>query len=230
MIDVRDLSVHVGTFALDGVTLQVPTGTYAVLMGQTGAGKTTLLEALCGLRPVRSGRITFADRDVTTERAAKRGVGYVPQDLGLFPSLSVRQHLAFALEIRHWSKAAIAHRVAELADMFRLSALLDRKPAGLSGGEAQRVALGRALAHQPAVLLLDEPLSALDSVTHAESVELFRALRSRFQVTTLHVTHNVHEAKALADQLLVLRAGAVHSARISEHDHFSKLSVSIDVS
>src|SRR5205085_3681962 len=133
-----------GAFAVEGLSFTTGTGEYAVLMGRTGCGKTTLLEAICGLKPVRAGRIRLLGRDVTNLPPADRGVGYVPQDLALFPTMTVREHLGFALHIRG-RHGEIPDRVAELSRLLGLGALLDRGPQGLSGGESQRVALGRAL-------------------------------------------------------------------------------------
>jgi molybdate/tungstate transport system ATP-binding protein len=209
MIAIDNLSVAAGTFALERLSFQVASGQYAVLMGRTGSGKSTLLEAICGLKRVRHGRIRLLDRDVTHLKAAERGIGYVPQDRALFPAMTVWDHLAFALVIRRWDSRRIADRVMDLADLLGIGRLLERKPAGLSGGEAQRVALGRALAFEPHVLLLDEPLSALDDETRQNMCELLRAIQRRTGVTTLHVTHNQTEAMQLADRLLVLNAGVV---------------------
>lgn len=201
MIAIDQLCVRAGSFALDGVCLHVATGQYAVLMGKTGCGKTTLLEVICGLKPARSGRIVLLDRDVTRLRPGERGVGYVPQDLALFPTLTVRDHLAFALEVRDWNSYTIRERVAGLAGLLGITHLLDRHPQGLSGGESQRVALGRALSFHPRILLLDEPLSALDEDTRGEMVALLRSVQRLTGVTTLHVTHSLTEARRLADRL-----------------------------
>jgi molybdate transport system ATP-binding protein/molybdate/tungstate transport system ATP-binding protein len=178
-------------------------------MGRTGCGKTTLLEACCGLRPISGGTVTLAGRDVTHLAVAERVVGYVPQDLALFPSLTVRQHLSLALEVRRIPAGVIVKRVAELADLLGVTHLLDRYPLGLSGGEAQRVALGRALSFRPPVLLLDEPLSALDEETHGHFLDLLRSVQTRFGTTVLHVTHNLAEADALADRVFRLDGGVI---------------------
>jgi ABC-type sugar transport system ATPase subunit len=209
MISVDCLSLRAGSFALDGLSFEVPTGQYAVLMGRTGSGKTTLLESICGLKPVHAGTIRLMGADVTRLCPAERGVGYVPQDLALFPTHTVRQHLSFAVELRNWPQAAIDARVAELAELLGIGLLLDRRPLGLSGGESQRVALGRALSFRPRILLLDEPLSALDDTTRQEMYTLLRSVQEATGVTTLHVTHSLSEAKALADRLLLLRDGKV---------------------
>jgi ABC-type sugar transport system ATPase subunit len=194
---------------MDDISLEIRTGQYGVLMGKTGCGKTTLLEVICGLRPACAGAIRLMDRDVTDLRPADRGLGYVPQDLALFSTLTVRDHLAFALVVRHAGAETIAARVRELADLLGIAHLLDRKPRGLSGGEAQRVALGRALAMRPRVLLFDEPLSALDDDTREEMYGLLSAVRRAMPVTVLHVTHNRGEASRLGDCFFQLCDGQI---------------------
>jgi ABC-type sugar transport system ATPase subunit len=209
MIQVDNLALRAGTFTLAGISFTVPAGRYAVLMGKTGSGKSTLLEVICGLKSVESGRICLMGREVTHLKPADRGVGYVPQDLALFPTMTVRQHLAFALTIRGWEGPAIDRRVRDLAGLLGIGGLLERWPQGLSGGESQRVALGRALSFNPRVLLLDEPLSALDEETRAEIYALLRTVHRETGVTALHVTHSPGEAKKLADLVLLLESGAV---------------------
>jgi len=216
VIAVEGLSVRAGAFAIEGLSFAVETGEYAVLMGRTGCGKTTLLEAICGLKPVRAGRVLLLGRDVTDLPPADRGVGYVPQDLALFPTMTVRDHLGFALEVRRWDRAAAARRIEELTELLGLGHLLDRRPSGLSGGEAQRVALGRALAFRPAVLLLDEPLSALDEDTRTGMYGMLRAVQRQTGVTTLHVTHSRAEARALADRLFVFDKGGLREGAPAE--------------
>jgi ABC-type sugar transport system ATPase subunit len=209
MISLCEVTICQGAFTLRGVSLEIPTGGYGVLMGKTATGKTTLLEAICGLRPLTAGRIRLMGRDVTCLKPAARGLGYVPQDGSLFSRLTVGEHLAFALVIRRWSRAAIDRRVEELAQLLGIQHLLDRRPSGLSGGEIQRVALGRALAMRPGVLLLDEPLSALDEDTRQEMYDLLRSVRRQTGATVLHVTHNRSEAERLADRVFELRDGGV---------------------
>lgn len=209
MISVEQLVIEQGVFRLDDVTFAIPTGTYASLMGATGSGKTTLLEVIAGLRrPVR-GRVVLDGRDVTHLSPAARGLGYVPQDKTLFRTRTVFRNLAFALELRQFSRDDIRQRVAEMAGWLRIDHLLDRYPEGLSGGEAQRVALGRALIFEPSLLLLDEPLSALDDDTRSQLVDILRSIRDRRQVTILHITHNRAEAESLAELRLRIRDGAV---------------------
>jgi len=209
MIAVEHLTIRIGTFALADIAFAVPTGQYAVLMGRTGTGKTTLLEAICGLKPVVAGAIRLNERNVTRLKPAERGIGYVPQDAALFSTMTVREHLAFPLMIRKWNRAKIEGRVVELAEMLGLTPLLDRKPLGLSGGEAQRVALGRALAFRPNILCLDEPLSALDEATKDDMYKLLLSVQQHERVTVLHVTHNREDADQLADVILHLENGQV---------------------
>lgn len=207
MIELHDVTLRAGNFELRDLRLNVPDGAYCVLMGRTGGGKTTILEAICGLRPVVRGTIRVGGRDVTRLRPGERGMGYVPQDLALFPTLTVREHLEFALRLRRASAALLRERVEEMSALLGIGKLLDRKPQGLSGGEAQRVALGRALSFHPPVLLLDEPLSALDEETRGGMYELLKRVRSKTGVTTLHVTHSQAEAKALGEQIAKLDGG-----------------------
>jgi ABC-type sugar transport system ATPase subunit len=214
MIRLEDVSLRAGVFSVSGVSLEVPTGEYGVLMGQTGSGKTTLLEAICGLRRLHTGRITLAGRDVTRLSAAERGIGYVPQDRALFATMTVRQQLAFALTIRKWRRADIDQRVSELATRLGIQHLLNRGVANLSGGESQRIALGRALAHRPPVLLLDEPLSALDEETRTQMTDLLRSVQRETGVTVLHVTHSPAEARRLAQQLFTFESGTLRHRQL----------------
>lgn len=207
MIQLQEVSCRAGEFRLENVSVSIGAGEYAILMGQTGQGKTTLLEIICGLRPVSTGRVLVRGVDVTHWAPADRQIGYVPQDLALFPHLSVTAHLEFALRLRRQPRSIRQRRTAELAELLGIEHLLPRRIQGLSGGEAQRVALGRALAFRPAVLLLDEPLSALDTDTRGEMHELLRKVKTNTGMTTLHVTHNLEEAAALADRCFRLVGG-----------------------
>jgi molybdate/tungstate transport system ATP-binding protein len=209
MISLSRVSIRQGAFSLRNVALVVPTGQYGVLMGKTGCGKTTVLEAICGLRRIGSGTVRLLDSDVTRLRPADRGIGYLPQDLALFSTHTVRDHLAFALVVRGRARSEVEVRVRELSVLLGIAHLLDRRPQGLSGGEAQRVALGRALAMRPPVLLLDEPFSALDDETRQEMYDLLQIVRGTMPVTVLHVTHNRDEAARLGDCFFQLRGGRI---------------------
>jgi ABC-type sugar transport system ATPase subunit len=212
VIAITNLSVRQGKLALTGVSLAVPAGRYAVLMGKSGCGKTTILEVVAGLRAPVSGAIELAGRDVTHLRPGSRGLGYVPQDGALFPMLPVRDNLGFSLDIRGVGGVQIQKRIEELAEWLELTPLLDRMPRNLSGGEKQRVALGRALASRPPVLLLDEPLASLDDDTRDHLVQLLLRLRETRTVTVLHVTHSRSEAERLGDLVFRLENGTVHLA------------------
>ncbi|MCA9103347.1 MAG: ABC transporter ATP-binding protein [Pirellulales bacterium] len=209
MIEVDNLSIQAGGFCVDGVSFTVPTGQYAVLMGRTGSGKTTILEAICGLKHVRGGAVRLGGRDVTRLRPAERGIGFVPQDGALFDTMTVAQHLEFALLIRRWPADDRRRRTARVAELVGVEHLLGRRPLGLSGGEQQRVALGRAISFEPAVLCLDEPLSALDDESRGEMITLIKHIQQETGVTALHVTHNVQEAAALADVRFRLEGGRI---------------------
>lgn len=209
MIELREVSFTAGQFHLQKLSLSICSGEYAVLLGQTGQGKTTLLEIICGLRSITEGQVLVRGVDVTGWAPADRQIGYVPQDLALFPNLNVRQHLEFALKLRRQAQHICQQRTLELADLLGIGHLLSRTIVGLSGGEAQRVALGRAIAFHPAVLLLDEPLSALDSDTRSDMHELLLRLKANTGMTTLHVTHNLEEAAALADRTFRLVGGQI---------------------
>ena len=209
MISLDSIAWRAGAFRLENVSFTVPAGRYAVLMGRTGCGKTTLVEIICGLRQPRSGRVIVADRDVTHEAPGERGIGYVPQDGALFPTFKVREQLGFALRLRRRPSDEINARVAELADELGIAHLLDRLPQHLSGGERQRVALGRALAAKPKVLLLDEPLSALDEELRDDLAALLKRVQREHGITALHITHSRAESAALADVVFRLSDGRV---------------------
>ena len=210
MIRLQNISWKAGAFALDNVSFAVPAATYAVLMGRTGTGKTSLVEIICGLRAPQSGQVWLNDRDVTRMAPGQRGLGFVPQDGALFPALTVAEQIGFALRIQKAPSASIDATVRELAAEMAITHLLDRRPQGLSGGEKQRVALARALAAKPGVLLLDEPLAAVDEDTQSDLIHLLKRTQQQHQITVLHVTHSRREAEALADLRLRLENHAVH--------------------
>lgn len=209
MIRFENISWAAGTFALSGVSFTVPQGSYAVLMGRSGSGKTSLLELLCGLRFPSSGAIWIGDREITNLTPGERGIGYVPQDGALFPTLTVRENIGFALRIRGESGPGSRAAVESLAERLGIAGVLDRKPQHLSGGERQRVALARALAAKPTVLVLDEPLSALDEELREDLARLLKEIQRDLKLTTLHVTHHRQEAAQLADHVLRLEHGSV---------------------
>ncbi len=209
MIQAVNLTVGAGAFSLAEINFTIPAGQYAVLMGDTGSGKTTLLETICGLKRARGGSIYFAERDITRLKPADRGIGYVPQDGALFETMTVRDHLEFAMRIRGWRHDLMQDRVNQVASLVGVDKLLNRRPHGLSGGESQRVSLGRALSFRPSILCLDEPLSALDDDSRQAMMRLLKKVQQETGVTVLHVTHNRAEAEELADFRLRVKGGRV---------------------
>jgi len=207
MIRADRISFRVGDFKLRNLSLEVRAGTYFVLLGPPGSGKTLILECLCGLRPIASGRIFIDDREVSALEPRARGVAYVPQDYALFPHLTVRQNIGFGLH--RWGRAGsrVREKVEQIAGILDITRLLKRRIAGLSGGEKQRVALARALVMEPKVLLLDEPVSALDEQMRQSVCALLHRMQREFGLTVIHVSHNLEEAFSVADHAAILRDG-----------------------
>jgi len=211
MISISNLSIQQGDFQLKDISMDIEDGQYGVLMGPSGCGKTTILEAICGLRTQHQGKIQLGNLDVTHLPPGQRGIGYVPQDGALFPGIPVWEQLGFSMLLRKIPMEDVQKRVEEIAGQLGISDLLDRKPEGLSGGETQRVALGRALSIRPRFLCLDQPFSALDEDNLEEIVQLFIRTIKMEQVTTLHITHSHAEAKRLGDVIYTLSSGTIQS-------------------
>jgi molybdate/tungstate transport system ATP-binding protein len=215
VIRLEEVAVSIGKFALDEVTIDVPSGGYGLIIGPTGSGKTTLLEAVAGHVPVHRGRITLDGRDVTRLAPEARGIGFVYQSYHLFPHHTVAENIGYGL--REFPSDARRARVNELASLLGIAPLLDRGIAGLSGGEQQRVALARALAPRPSILLLDEPFAAVDPALRRVLRRELQVMREREGVTTLHVTHDVDDALRLGDVVAVLADGGVVQSGPPEH-------------
>jgi sulfate transport system ATP-binding protein len=198
--------------ALDDVTVSVPDGSLTALLGPSGGGKSTLLRIIAGLEQPDTGSVMLDDADVTKRPARDRGIGFVFQHYAAFKHMSVWQNVAFGLSIRHTPKAEIKERVSELLELVHLDGFADRMPANLSGGQRQRMALARALAVQPRVLLLDEPFGALDTKVRSELRDWLRHLHAEMHVTTVFVTHDQEEAMELAEQIVVVNHGRVEQA------------------
>jgi putative spermidine/putrescine transport system ATP-binding protein len=195
--------------AVRQMSLEVADGEFVALLGPSGCGKTTTLRMIAGFVEVSEGRIFFADQDVTDLPPNRRNTGMVFQGFALFPHMSVAQNVAYGLEMRRVPKAEIKERVAKVLDLVRLGRFAERMPQQLSGGQQQRVALARALVINPHVLLLDEPLSALDAKLRHEVRLQIRQLQQSLGLTTIFVTHDQEEALSLADRLVVMNAGAI---------------------
>ena len=204
-----DLWVDLGEFHLCGIELDVAAGEYFVILGPTGAGKTVLLEAIAGLQPVVKGQIVVGIDDVTEGRPEHRGIGFVYQDYVLFPHLNVAGNIAFGLRLRQVGRQSVEEQVVSISQLLGIAHLLHRSPETLSGGEQQRVALARALVVAPRLLLLDEPLSALDPETRDGLQRELMRVHRELGTTTLHVTHDFEEAVALADRIAVMDQGRV---------------------
>ncbi|MEQ8847682.1 ATP-binding cassette domain-containing protein [Botrimarina sp.] len=201
MIELRRVALHAGAFRLEQIDLRLERGERALLLGPSGAGKTSLLEAICGLRPVAAGAITVDGLDVSRTPPSRLSIGYLPQDNALFDTMSVRENLGYALRRRGWPRPRSEERVEEVAGLLGLSGLLDRRPGALSGGEARRVALGRAIAFGPSALLLDEPLTGLDEATRAGVVDALQAAAESTGATVIHVSHDPRDADTPARRL-----------------------------
>jgi len=207
MIRIRNLSFGAGGFRVRDVTLDVGSGEYFVLLGPNGSGKTLLVGCLCGLIRAEAGTIGIDGRDVTDLEPRLRGIGYVPQDHGLFPHLDVAGNVAFALRARGMRRRRAAAEVGGLVETLGLGGLMGHAPSTLSGGEKQKVVLARALAARPKVLVLDEPASALDRPTQVEVLAELVRVQRELAVTTLHVCHDLDEAQRVADRAGVMIEG-----------------------
>jgi ABC-type sugar transport system ATPase subunit len=197
------------TRILEDVTLDVAHGEYIVLVGPSGCGKSTLLRCIAGLEDITGGALFIGDRSATHLAPRDRDVAMVFQSYALYPHLTVRENMGFALRIQGRPADEIARRVGVVAEMLELGALMDRKPAELSGGQRQRVAMGRAIVREPAVFLFDEPLSNLDPALRQHMRAELKRLHRRLGATIVHVTHDQIEALTLADRIVVLNGGAV---------------------
>ncbi|KYC34997.1 sulfate ABC transporter ATP-binding protein [Scytonema hofmannii PCC 7110] len=221
-IVVENVSKEFGNFkAVDRVSLEVKSGSLVALLGPSGSGKSTLLRLIAGLELPDSGKILLTGSDATYQSVQQRKIGFVFQHYALFKHMTVRQNIAFGLEIRKATKVKIKERVEELLDLVQLSGLGNRYPSQLSGGQRQRVALARALAVEPEVLLLDEPFGALDAKVRKDLRAWLRRLHDEVHVTTVFVTHDQEEAMEVSDEVVVMNQGRVEQigtpAEIYDH-------------
>jgi sulfate transport system ATP-binding protein len=198
-----------GHVALEDVSLSIAAGSLTALLGPSGSGKSTLLRVIAGLEQPDSGRVLIEDVDVTNQPARRRGIGFVFQHYAAFKHMTVWDNVAFGLQIRRRKRSEIKGRVSELLELVQLTPFAKRYPAQLSGGQRQRMALARALAVEPRVLLLDEPFGALDARVRKELRDWLRRLHDEVHVTTIIVTHDQEEAMEVADQIALLHEGRI---------------------
>jgi multiple sugar transport system ATP-binding protein len=198
-----------GVRAVDDVNMTIADGEFMVLVGPSGCGKTTLLRSIGGLETVTAGRILIDGRDVTKAQPSERDLAMVFQNYALYPHMTVRQNLGYALRVRKLPKAEVNRRVEEAAKLLGLDGLLDRRPKALSGGQMQRVAMGRAIVREPKAFLMDEPLSNLDAKLRVTMRTSLQQLHRRIGTTTIYVTHDQVEAMTLGDRVAVMRHGQV---------------------
>jgi ABC-type sugar transport system ATPase subunit len=216
MVRLEGVSRQWPEFAIKNVTLAVEEGEYLVVVGPTGAGKTLLLELLLGVHRPDAGQLYLAGKDVTNEPPEKRGIGMVYQDYLLFPHLNVEQNLAFGLRYGQVPANQQPTKVYDTAKLLAIDHLLHRFPYTLSGGERQRVAIGRALVTEPRVLLLDEPLSALDRATAGRLRTELKSLQRTKNLTTIHVTHDLLEARLTGNRIALINAGELNAVGTAE--------------
>lgn len=209
MIKAEHISKDLGEFFLKDVSVSIETGEYFMILGPTGAGKTILLETIAGIYPPDNGRVYVNERDVTNLPPRKRNIGMVYQDYMLFPHLTVEKNIKYGLKSRDFSKKEVSCRIDELATLLGVSHLLHRHPGTLSGGEQQRIAIARALIMEPDVLLLDEPLSALDSETRTKLRKKLREIHALTSTTMIHVTHSFDEAFLLGSKMAIMNHGEI---------------------
>ncbi|MBW1659109.1 MAG: ATP-binding cassette domain-containing protein [Deltaproteobacteria bacterium] len=209
MITVKDITCRLGSFHLQPTSLELHEGDYWILLGPTGSGKSVLLSIIAGLIRPDSGRVLKEGADITHVVPERRGFSMMVQDFALFPNMSVFENIAFPLRVRHQPKKEVQKRVEAMAAQMGIKYLLQRSLRGLSGGEKQRIALARALVVKPDLLLLDEPLSALDQMTKRELIEELRGIHREYGIPVLHVTHDFEEGISLGNRMAVIHQGEI---------------------
>lgn len=217
-LEINGLSMRAGEFQVSEVSLTIHEGEYFTLMGRTGSGKSLLLKAVCGLARIDQGSICIHGQDVTALEPRWRSIGYVPQDGGLFPHLTVLRNIAFPLTVRGTSLRNATEEIFDAVKTLGLEPLLERTIGGLSGGERQKVALARALACRPRLLILDEPVCSLDEPARYEICSELCRVQKQFNVATLHVCHSRAEAEQVSD-----RVGVMHNGRLIETGSLKQL-------
>lgn len=207
MIDIKDIKLKLGEFTLKDINVKIDLGEYFVILGPSGSGKTVFLETIAGLYGTSQGSIIYKDKDLFLLPTEKRNIGFVYQDYELFPHMTVKENIIFGLKIRKIKKEITDKKLSDLVFMLKIEHLLDRYPSRLSGGEKQRVALARALIITPEILLLDEPMSALDMNTKLMLQKEIKNIHRKLKPTIIHVTHDIEEAMFLADNIGIMDDG-----------------------
>jgi ABC-type sugar transport system ATPase subunit len=215
-LQLQDISIQVGEFALHIDMLHFPGRAYSMLVGHTGAGKSLLIKAICGLQALQHGKVRLDDTELTALPPHRRRIGYVPQHGALLPHLDVAANIGFALDLLDWKAADIGPVVARIAKQIGITPLLARNTRSLSGGERQKVALARALVRQPRLLILDEPLCAVDETMREELCQLLQKLHKQGHLTTIHICHSQAETEQLGEYLVRLEGGKVVHAKAME--------------
>lgn len=212
MLRLEEISLELGDFQIRSLSLSIESPEYWVIIGPSGAGKTILLETIAGIHTPRTGRILFGGSDITHDAPRDRHIAMMYQDLMLFPHMNVRDNILFSVRMRKTPDAGIEEKVVEMVQILGISHLMERIPATLSGGEAQRVALARALIQKPRLLLLDEPLSSLDSMTRERIRQEIRKIHRYLSIPIVHITHHFEDVYALADRVAIMQDGMIVQA------------------
>ncbi len=209
MLRVESICKKLGNFQLQNINLQIEKSEYFVILGPTGTGKTVILEVLAGMYKPDNGLIFFDEKNLTNLYPEEREIGFVYQDYVLFPHLTVKENILFGLKTKKYPKNKMNQKLNEIVEMFQIEYLLERHPGTLSGGEQQRVAIARALITSPKLLLMDEPLSALDPHTKEIFQQMLKEIHKKTKTTTIHITHDFNEALYLADRIAVMHNGKI---------------------
>jgi len=209
ILEVQDYSVRRGDFKLDSISLSIKEREIFAVLGKSGAGKTVLLEAIAGFYPSSQGCVLINGTDVRKIPSQRRNIGFVYQDYGLFPNMTVRDNIAYGLKMRKCTRQDIETKTSRIMDLFSISHIASRLPGTISGGECQRTALARALILEPEILLLDEPFAALDYMTKKKMYKEVMKIHEQFTCTILFVTHDFHEAQLLADRVAIILDGQI---------------------
>jgi ABC-type Fe3+/spermidine/putrescine transport system ATPase subunit len=209
VLQIKNVYKKLGDFQLKDINLEIEKGEYFVILGPTGTGKTVILEVVAGMYKPDKGNIYHDENDLSSFYPEKREIGFVYQDYALFPHLTIRENIIFGLKIRKFSKEKIEQKLNEIVSILKIEHLLNRYSGTLSGGEQQRAAIARALITTPKILLLDEPLSALDPRTKEELQKMLKEIHEKMKTTTIHITHDFNEAYYLADRIAVMENGTI---------------------